>query len=111
MGINQRFIILFSFLLASVIACIAGALVAPITLVSATMGTVLGVKAYAVSIIGGLESGYGVILGGLIIGVSESLTARFISTGYKDAPGFLLLILILLFLPSGIFGKKVIKKV
>ncbi|MEY4935202.1 MAG: hypothetical protein RIS64_1561 [Bacteroidota bacterium] len=111
MGINQRFIILFSFLLASVIACIAGALVAPITLVSATMGTVLGVKAYAVSIIGGLESGYGVILGGLIIGISESLTARFISTGYKDAPGFLLLILILLFLPSGIFGKKVIKKV
>ena len=111
MGINQQFIILFSFLLASAVAFLAGVLVAPITLVSATMGTVLGVKAYAVSIIGGLESGYGVLLGGLIIGVSESMTARFISTGYKDIPGFLILILVLLFLPSGIFGKKIIKKV
>ncbi len=111
MGINQQFVILFSFLLSSVIACLAGVLVAPITMVGATMGTVLGVKAYAVSIIGGLESGYGVLLGGLIIGLSEAFTARYISTGYKDAPGFLILILVLLFLPSGIFGKKIFKKV
>src|ERR1700686_2206986 len=83
----------------------AGLLVAPVTLVSATMGTVLAVKAYAVSIIGGLESGPGVLLGGVLIGVSESLTARFISTGYKDIPGFLLLIGILLVRPSGIFGR------
>ncbi len=111
MGINQRFVILFSFLLASVIACVAGVLVAPITLVSATMGSVLGVKAYIVSIIGGLESGFGVLVGGLILGISENMTARYISTGYRDVPGFLILILILLFLPKGIFGKKVIKKV
>ena len=111
MGINQQFVILFSFLLSSIIACLAGVLVAPITLVGATMGTVLGVKAYAVSIIGGLESGYGVLVGGLIIGLSESFTARYISTGYKDAPGFLVLILVLLFLPAGIFGKMIIKKV
>ncbi len=111
MGINQNFVILFSFLLSSVIACIAGVLVAPITLVGATMGTVLGVKAYAVSIIGGLDSGFGVLVGGLIIGLSEAFTARYISTGYKDAPGFIILILVLLFLPSGIFGKKIYKKV
>jgi branched-chain amino acid transport system permease protein len=64
-----------------------------------------------VSIIGGLESGPGVLLGGVLIGLSESLTARFISTGYKDVPGSLLLIAILLVRPSGIFGRRSIQKV
>jgi len=111
MGINQRLVISFSFMLSTAIAMVAGLLVAPVTLVSATMGTVLAVKAYAVSIIGGLESGAGVLLGGVLIGVSEALTARFISTGYKDIPGFLLLIAILLVRPTGIFGRKSIQKV
>jgi branched-chain amino acid transport system permease protein len=111
MGINQNFIILFSFMLSTSIAGIAGLLVAPITFVSASMGTVLGIKAYAVAIIGGLESGYGMLVGGLLLGLSEAVTARFLSTGYKDTPGFILLILIILIMPSGLFGKKVIKKV
>jgi branched-chain amino acid transport system permease protein len=111
MGINQRLVISFSFMLSTAIAMVAGLLVAPVTLVSATMGTVLAVKAYAVSIIGGLESGAGVLLGGVLIGLSEALTARFISTGYKDIPGFLLLIAILLVRPTGIFGRKSIQKV
>lgn len=111
MGINQQFVILFSFLLSASITGVAGLMVAPIAFVGATMGTVLGIKAYAVSIIGGLESGFGVLVGGLIIGLSEALTARYISTGYKDVPGFLILILVLLFLPNGIFGKQTIRKV
>lgn len=111
MGINQRLVIGFSFMLSTAIAAVAGLLVAPVTLVSATMGTVIAVKAYAVSIIGGLESGIGVLLGGVLIGLSEALTARFVSTGYKDIPGFLLLIAILLAKPSGIFGRKSIQKV
>lgn len=111
MGINQRLVISFSFMLSTAIAMVAGLLVAPVTLVSATMGTVLAVKAYAVSIIGGLESGAGVLLGGVLIGLSEALTARFLSTGYKDIPGFLLLIVILLVRPTGIFGRKSIQKV
>jgi branched-chain amino acid transport system permease protein len=111
MGINQNVVILFSFMLSTVIAGIAGLLVAPITFVSASMGTVLGVKAYGAAIIGGLESGYGMVVGGLLLGVSEALTARFVSTGYKEVPGFLLLILIILFKPSGLFGKPVVKKV
>lgn len=111
MGINQALVISFSFMLSTAIAAVAGLLVAPVTLVSATMGTVLAVKAYAVSIIGGLESGMGVLLGGVLIGLSEALTARFVSTGYKDIPGFLLLIGILLVRPSGIFGRKSIQKV
>lgn len=111
MGINQNFVILFSFMLSTSIAGIAGILVAPITFVSASMGTVLGIKAYAVAIIGGLESGYGMLVGGLLLGLSEAATARYLSTGYKDTPGFILLILIILFMPSGLFGKKAIRKV
>ena len=111
MGINQDAVVLFSFVLSTVIAGIAGILVAPITFVSASMGTVLGVKAYGAAIIGGLESGFGMIAGGLILGLSEALTARFVSTGYKDTPGFVLLILIILFKPSGLFGKRIVKKV
>jgi branched-chain amino acid transport system permease protein len=111
MGINQNFVILFSFMLSTAIAGVAGLLVAPLTLVSATMGGVLGVKAYAAAIIGGLESGYGMLVGGLLLGLSEAFTARYFSTGYKDTPGFVFLILIILFRPSGLFGKQVVKKV
>jgi len=111
MGINQGLVIRVSFMLSSAMACVAGLLVGPVMLVSASMGTVLGVKAYAVSIIGGLESTYGVLLGGAILGLSESLTARYISTGYKDIPGFVLLIAVLLLRPSGLFGRASITKV
>ena len=111
MGINQGLVIRVSFMLSSAMACVAGLLVGPVTLVSASMGTVLGVKAYAVSIIGGLESTYGVLLGGAILGLSESLTARYVSTGYRDIPGFVLLILVLLLRPSGLFGRASITKV
>ncbi len=111
MGINVPAVITLSFVISSGIAATAGVLVGPITLVGPTMGTVLGTKAYAVAIVGGLQSGIGVVVGGLLIGLSEQLTARFISTGYKDTPGFVLLILILLIKPSGLFGKRSIRKV
>jgi branched-chain amino acid transport system permease protein len=110
-GINVPFVITFSFILSSAVAAVSGVLVAPLTLAGPTMGILLGTKAQAVAIIGGLQSGAGVIVGGLLLGLTEQLTARFISTGYKDTPGFVLLILILLIKPSGIFGKKSIKKV
>jgi branched-chain amino acid transport system permease protein len=86
-------------------------LVAPVTLTGATMGAVLALKAFAVAIIGGLESGLGVIVGGLILGIVETLTGFYISTGYKDVPGLVLLLLVLAFRPAGLFGKAVIKKV
>ena len=92
------------------LAALSGVLVSPLTLAGPTMGILLSTKAYAVAIVGGLQSGVGVIVGGLLIGLCEQLTARYISTGYKDSPGFILLILILLIKPSGIFGKRSIKK-
>ncbi len=111
MGINVPVVIAFSFMVSCAIAAMGGVFVAPLTFVSSTMGALLGVKAYAVSVIGGLNSGLGVIAGGLILGLSEQLTARYVSTGYKDTPGFILLIAILLLKPDGLFGKAAIKKV
>lgn len=111
MGINTGVVITFSYALSSMTAAFAGVLIAPLTLTGSTMGVVLGLKAFSVAIIGGLNSGMGVIVGGLILGIVETTTGYYISTGYKDVPGLLLLLLVLAIKPSGLFGKSVIKKV
>ncbi len=111
MGVNTSLVITFSYALSSLSAAFAGVLVAPITLTGAAMGAVLGLKAFAVAIIGGLSSGVGAIVGGLILGIVETLTGFYISTGYKDVPGLVLLLLVLSFKPSGLFGVATIKKV
>ncbi|MBZ0097065.1 MAG: branched-chain amino acid ABC transporter permease [Sulfuricella sp.] len=111
MGINTGMVITFSYALSSMTAAFAGVLVAPLTLTGATMGVVLGLKAFAVAIIGGLNSGMGVIAGGLLLGIAETTTGYYISTGYKDVPGLVLLLLVLAVKPAGLFGKSEIKKV
>lgn len=111
MGIHTGLVITFSYALSSLSAAFAGVLIAPITLTGASMGAVLGLKAFAVAIIGGLTSGLGVVVGGLILGVAETTTGFYLSTGYKDVPGLLLLLLVLMIKPSGLFGKRAIKKV
>lgn len=111
MGIDPKFVMIFSYALSSALALIAGLFVAPITLVSPTMGVVLGIKSYIVSIIGGLQSGWGTLAGGLILAFSEVFTARYFSTGLKDLTGFTLLFLIILFKPNGLFGSGGVRKV
>jgi branched-chain amino acid transport system permease protein len=111
MGIDTHRVITFSYALSSMSAAFAGVLVAPVTLTGATMGAVLGLKAFAVAIIGGLSSGLGVVVGGLILGITETLTGYYISTGYKDVPGLVLLLIVLSLKPAGLFGKTAIKKV
>ena len=111
MGINTGLVITFSYALSSMSAAFAGVLIAPLTLTGATMGSVLGLKAFAVAIIGGLTSGMGIIIGGIILGVAETTTGFYISTGYKDVPGLVLLLLVLAVKPAGLFGKSAIKKV
>jgi branched-chain amino acid transport system permease protein len=111
MGINTGMVITFSYALSSMTAAFAGVLIAPLTLTGSTMGVVLGLKAFSVAIIGGLNSGMGVIVGGLILGIVETTTGYYVSTGYKDVPGLVLLLLVLAIKPSGLFGKSVIKKV
>lgn len=111
MGINTRMVITFSYALSSATAALAGVLIAPLTLTSANMGASLGLKAFAVAIIGGLTSGVGAIVGGILLGVVETAAGFYISTGYKDVPGLVLLLLVLAVKPSGLFGKAAIKKV
>ncbi|GLR26491.1 MULTISPECIES: branched-chain amino acid ABC transporter permease [Limnobacter] len=111
MGINTGIVISFSYALSSMTAALAGVMVAPLTLTGATMGAVLGLKAFAVAIIGGLNSGLGVVVGGVILGIAETTTGFYISTGYKDVPGLVLLLLVLAVKPAGLFGKMAIKKV
>ena len=111
MGINTSLVITFSYALSSITAAVAGVLIAPLTLTGATMGSVLGLKAFAVAIIGGLTSGMGIIVGGIILGVAETTTGFYLSTGYKDVPGLVLLLIVLALKPAGLFGKNAIKKV
>ncbi|HEY2929972.1 branched-chain amino acid ABC transporter permease [Piscinibacter sp.] len=110
-GINTGVVITFSYALSSMTASFAGVLIAPLTLTGATMGAVLGLKAFAVAIIGGLTSGMGIVVGGLILGVAETTTGYYLSTGYKDVPGLVLLLIVLALRPAGLFGKTAIKKV
>jgi branched-chain amino acid transport system permease protein len=100
MGINTGLVITFSYALSSLTAAFAGVLIAP-----------LGLKAFAVAIIGGLSSGMGIIVGGMILGIAETTTGFYISTGYKDVPGLVLLLIVLAVKPAGLFGKMAIKKV
>ena len=111
MGINTSLVITFSYALSSMAAAFAGVLIAPVTLTGPAMGLALGLKAFAVAIIGGLSSGFGVVVGGLILGITENLTGFYISTGYKDVPGLVLLLLVLSFRPQGLFGRATIRKV
>ena len=111
MGINTGVVITFSYALSSAAAAFAGVLIAPLTLTGATMGASLGLKAFAVAIIGGLTSGVGAIVGGLILGIAEELTGFYVSSGYREVPGLVLLLLVLAIKPAGLFGKTAIKKV
>jgi branched-chain amino acid transport system permease protein len=111
MGINTSVVITFSYALSSAAAAFAGVLIAPLTLTGATMGASLGLKAFAVAIIGGLTSGVGAIVGGLILGIAEELTGYYVASGYKEVPGLILLLLVLAIKPAGLFGKTAIKKV
>lgn len=108
MGINTPGVIAMTFAYASILAGIAGVLLAPIFLVSQAMSN-MGLKAYTASIVGGFGNLFGAVVGGLVVGVVEVLSASYISSIYKDALVFLVLILFLLLRPQGLFGKKVIE--
>jgi branched-chain amino acid transport system permease protein len=105
MGIDTGRIVTFSYALSALTAAFAGALVAPLTLAGPTMGAMLALKAFAVAIIGGLTGGAGVVAGGLLLGISETTTAFYVSTGCKDLPGLVLLLAVLALRPVGLPGR------
>jgi branched-chain amino acid transport system permease protein len=75
------------------------------------MGSSMGLKAFVAAVLGGIGNIPGTMLGGIVLGLAESLGATLISAKYKDAFAFIILILVLLFKPTGLFGKKEIEKV
>ena len=106
MGINANFMIAFSYALATSVAGIAGFIVAPVILASSHMGLLIGLKGFAVAIIGGINSPRGTIVAGFVYGVLEKFIAGYFSTAAREITTFSLVILILLISPWGIFGKK-----
>jgi len=112
MGINTDRIIAFTFALGSALAAAAGVLVAiRIPRVDPLMGILVGLKAFVAAVLGGIGNIPGAVLGGLLIGITETMVVGYLSPTYKDAVAFAILILILLFRPSGLLGSTVQEKV
>ena len=112
MGINTDRIISFTFALGSAMAAAAGVLVAiRIPRIDPLMGILVGLKAFVAAVLGGIGNIPGAVLGGFLIGITETMVAGYLSSTYKDAVAFAILILILLFRPSGLLGSTVQEKV
>jgi branched-chain amino acid transport system permease protein len=111
MGISAKRTIMLSYGLSGMVAAMAGILISPITTVGPTMASALILKAFAVAVVAGLDSGFGVVLVGLFLGALESLASYYIGSGWREAPGLILLILALAMKPNGVFGKASIRKV
>jgi branched-chain amino acid transport system permease protein len=104
-GINVGLMMLVAYGLSAFLGAMAGILVAPITFTSYDAGVMLGLKGFSAAILGGMGNPMGAVAGGLALGLIESLAAGLISSGYKDAIGFIILLLVLFIRPSGMFGK------
>lgn len=110
-GIDTRRVLLLSFGLSALLGAVGGILVAPITYTSYDAGIMLGLKGFVAAVLGGLGGGVGAVAGGLILGVAEAMTAGYISSSYKDAVPFVLILLILFFMPRGLFGARISERV
>ena len=106
MGVNVSMVSLVVFSISSALGVAAGALIGALLAIAPGVGEGLAVKGFAVLILGGLGSIPGAIVGGLILGVSEAMAAGFISSAYKDVIAFLVMIVVLLFRPEGLLGKR-----
>lgn len=105
MGVNVRVIYTATFAMGSSLAAAAGALLGPVYVVHPQMGGPAELKAFAIVILGGLGNVTGAAIGGFILALAEELGAGYISSGYRDAMGFLIIIAVLLWRPTGLFAK------
>lgn len=110
LGIRVATMIAITFVYSSILGGVAGILVGPIFYVTKEMGAMLGLKAFCSTIVGGFGSVPGAILGGLFLGIVEVFASFYISSAYRDAFAFIILILVLLLRPQGFFGEKVAEK-
>jgi branched-chain amino acid transport system permease protein len=111
LGINVPRMIFYTFAVNATLACAAAVLVTPTYLAKFDMGDSLGTKAFFAAIIGGFNNSRGALLGGLIVGVSENLAAAYISPSYKDAVALVVFMVVILFRPQGLLGRKEERKV
>jgi branched-chain amino acid transport system permease protein len=111
MGINSNYIVAIAFGLSGILAGLAGGMLSPIYAISVSMGLGLGLKAIAVAIVGGLNSAKGIVITGICLGMAEVLVSLYISTEVREMIIYLIVIVILFFKPTGIFGKRAVVKV
>jgi branched-chain amino acid transport system permease protein len=111
LGINVPRMIFYTFAINAVLACAAALLVTPTYLAKFDMGESLATKAFFAAIIGGFNNSRGALLGGIIVGVSENLASHYVSAAYKDAVALVIFMLVILFKPQGLLGKKTERKV
>jgi branched-chain amino acid transport system permease protein len=111
MGINVRLAISVSFMISTALAGLAGLLIAPLFSVHSDMGTLFGIKAFAVAILGGITSASGVMLAGLAYGLIEALVTAYLGSVYTQIVAFSVVILALAFMPNGLMGRAAVNKV
>ncbi|MBI2241557.1 MAG: branched-chain amino acid ABC transporter permease [Magnetospirillum gryphiswaldense] len=111
MGVDTKWVLLSAFALSALLGAVGGIVVTPITFVSYESGIMLGLKGFSAAVLGGLGNGVGAVAGGLILGIVESMSAGYISSAYKDAIAFVIILVVLVARPNGLFGKKGIDRV
>lgn len=110
-GIGVHRMTMLSFVLSGALGAVAGIIVTPITTMSCSSGVMLALKGFAAAVLGGYGDMRGAVVGGLLLGILESLGAGLISSSYKDAIAFLILLLFLFVRPGGLYGKGVVRRV
>ncbi len=111
MGINVPLVICAAYAASTLLAGVAGIMIAPLANVHSDMGTLFGLKAFAVAILGGITSAWGVMLAGLLFGIAEALITAYLGSAYTQILSFTLVIVALALMPNGLFGRAEVKKV
>ncbi len=110
-GIDTSRIMALSFALSALIGALAGIVVTPITLTSYDIGILLALKGFAAAMLGGMGHPFGAVIGGLALGLLEAFGAGYVSSAYKDAVAFIVILLVLFWAPQGLFGRRGVERV
>jgi branched-chain amino acid transport system permease protein len=105
-GVGVKRVLMVSFALSALLGAVGGVVITPITFTSYEAGIMLGLKGFSAAVLGGLGNGGGAIVGGLIVGIAEALASGYLSSAYKDAIAFVIILFVLFFMPNGLFGKR-----